>query len=104
MQPSIPQPLFDSILYSGYTVRLDAFEGPLDLLLHLIRKNEVEITDIPIATITRQYMEYLELMKELREKLGLPEVKLLSAGHFAHISRDWTFAMQHADERIHAAG
>src|SRR5262245_9704637 len=38
------------------TVKLDVFEGPLDLLLHLIKKNEVQITDIPIATITDQYL------------------------------------------------
>lgn len=56
---------FDPHLYSGYMVRVESFEGPLDLLLHLIRKNEVEICDIPIATIARQYIEYLELMKEL---------------------------------------
>ncbi len=44
-------------------IRLDAFEGPLDLLLHLIEKNKVDIYDIPIALITRQYMEYLEEME-----------------------------------------
>lgn len=49
----------------AYTVRTDSFEGPLDLLLFLIRKNEVDIYNIPIAAITRQYLEYLELMKEL---------------------------------------
>lgn len=59
------QYLFDPGQYSGYTVRVESFEGPLDLLLHLIKKNEVEICDIPIATITRQYLEYIELMKEL---------------------------------------
>jgi len=48
-----------------YRVRLDLFEGPLDLLLHLCRQQEVEITDISIATITEQYLEYLELMKQL---------------------------------------
>jgi segregation and condensation protein A len=48
-----------------YNVKLDIFEGPLDLLLHLIRKNEMDIYDIPIAVITEQYLEYLELMKEL---------------------------------------
>lgn len=48
-----------------YSVKLDSFEGPLDLLLHLIRKNEVDIYDIPIALITRQYLEYLSLLKEL---------------------------------------
>ncbi len=49
----------------GYAVKLDVFEGPLDLLLHLIRQNEVDITDIPIVPITEQYNEYLELMQEL---------------------------------------
>jgi segregation and condensation protein A len=48
-----------------YRVRLPVFEGPLDLLLHLIKKNEVEIVDIPVATITEQYLAYLELMREL---------------------------------------
>jgi segregation and condensation protein A len=47
------------------TVRLPVFEGPLDLLLHLIKKNEVEITDIPIASITDQYLAMLEEMPEL---------------------------------------
>jgi segregation and condensation protein A len=46
-----------------YEVKLEIFEGPLDLLLHLINKNEVDIFDIPIATITDQYLGYLELMK-----------------------------------------
>ena len=49
-----------------YTVKLDAvFEGPMDLLIHLIKKSEVDIYDIPIAMITRQYLEYLEWMKML---------------------------------------
>jgi segregation and condensation protein A len=48
-----------------YTVRLEMFEGPLDLLLHLINKNELDITNIPIALITEQYLEYLRLMKVL---------------------------------------
>jgi len=48
-----------------YQVRLEKFEGPLDLLLHLIKKNEINIYDIPIALITQQYLEYLNLMKSL---------------------------------------
>jgi segregation and condensation protein A len=48
-----------------YEVKLEIFEGPLDLLLHLIHKNEVDIFDIPIATITDQYLEYLDVMKAL---------------------------------------
>jgi segregation and condensation protein A len=50
---------------ASYAVKLDQFEGPLDLLIHLIKKNEVNIYDIPIATITAQYLEYLALMREL---------------------------------------
>jgi segregation and condensation protein A len=46
-----------------YKVQLEVFEGPLDLLLHLIKKDEVDIYNIPIARITTQYMEYLDLMK-----------------------------------------
>lgn len=46
-------------------VKVQLFEGPLDLLLHLIKKNEVDIYDIPIARITEQYIEYLEFMKVL---------------------------------------
>jgi segregation and condensation protein A len=48
-----------------YRVSLPVFEGPLDLLLHLIKKSEVEIVDIPIATITEQYLAYLEVMRGL---------------------------------------
>ncbi len=49
---------------------LEAFEGPLDLLLYLIKRQNLDILDIPIAEITRQYMEYIELMKELRLELA----------------------------------
>jgi segregation and condensation protein A len=55
---------FESTL-EAYPVKLEAFSGPLDLLLHLIKKHEVNIYDIPIALITAQYLQYLELMQEL---------------------------------------
>ena len=55
---------FESVL-PDYPVKLANFEGPLDLLLHLIRKNEVDIYDIPIALITQQYLAYLDLMQEM---------------------------------------
>jgi segregation and condensation protein A len=48
-----------------YRVKLQNFEGPLDLLLFLVRKNEIDIQEIPIILITQQYMEYIELMKVL---------------------------------------
>ncbi|MEW5724448.1 MAG: segregation/condensation protein A [Thermodesulfobacteriota bacterium] len=47
------------------TVKLEIYEGPLDLLLHLIKKNEVDIYDIPITLITDQYLEYLQLMEAM---------------------------------------
>ena len=49
----------------AYQVKLDSFEGPLDLLLHLIRKHELNIYDIPIAIITEQYLHYIEIMQDL---------------------------------------
>lgn len=49
----------------SYKLRLDIFEGPLDLLLYLIKKNDIDIKDIPIVEVTEQYMEYIEMMKML---------------------------------------
>jgi segregation and condensation protein A len=49
----------------NYKIHLEKFEGPLDLLLYLIKKNDIDIRDIPIAIITDQYMEYIEMMKML---------------------------------------
>ena len=51
-------------------IKLRQFEGPLDLLLHLIEKNDVDIYDIPISTITAQYMEYIESMQEFDMELA----------------------------------
>src|SRR5918993_74196 len=57
-------PEFESVL-DGYPVHLDVFDGPLDLLLHLIKRHELNIYDIPITLITKQYLEYIDLMQEL---------------------------------------
>jgi segregation and condensation protein A len=62
---------------------LEIFEGPLDLLLHLIKKNEVSITDIPIATITEQYLATLELMQNL--SLDVAGEFLVMAATLIHI-------------------
>lgn len=67
----------------AYRIKLDAFEGPLDLLIHLIKKNEVEIYDIPIALITQQYLAYLELMQELN--LDVAGEFLVMASTLIHI-------------------
>jgi segregation and condensation protein A len=67
----------------GYKVELDVFEGPLDLLLHLVRKHELDILDIPIAFVTEKYLEYLDLMKSLN--LDIASEYLLMAATLAHI-------------------
>ena len=48
----------------GIDIKVNAFEGPLDLLLHLIEKNKVDIYDIPISEITSQYLDYIRSMEE----------------------------------------
>src|SRR5687768_12879633 len=73
---------FESIL-EGYPVHLDAFEGPLDLLLLLIKKHEVNIYDIPIVQITRQYLDYIDLMQELN--LDVAGEFLVMAATLIHI-------------------
>ncbi len=64
-------------------VRLEVFEGPLDLLLHLITKNKLDITDIPISLVTNQYLEYLELLKAL--DIEVAAEYLLMAATLIHI-------------------
>ena len=77
----LPQDLY--IPPYALEVFLEAFEGPLDLLLYLIRRQNIDILDIPIAEITRQYVEYIELMKELQ--LELAGEYLLMAAMLAEI-------------------
>ena len=67
----------------AYQVKLASFEGPLDLLLHLIRKNEVNIYDIPIALITEQYLGCIELMQEMN--LDVAGEFLVMAATLIHI-------------------
>ncbi|HYQ72035.1 MAG TPA: segregation/condensation protein A, partial [Gammaproteobacteria bacterium] len=65
---SLPKDLY--IPPQALEVILEAFEGPLDLLLYLIRKENLDIVDIPIADITRQYVVYIELMQEMQLELA----------------------------------
>lgn len=67
----------------SYEIKLDIFEGPLDLLLYLIRKNEIDIYNIPIALITAQYLEYLDIMRSLN--LDLAGEYLVLAATLIHI-------------------
>ncbi|MEW6675138.1 MAG: segregation/condensation protein A [Nitrospirota bacterium] len=53
-----------------YSIKIPVFEGPLDLLLHLIRENKIDIYDIPIALITHQYLQYIKMMKELNLEIA----------------------------------
>lgn len=64
----IPQDLY--IPPDALEVILDAFEGPLDLLLYLIRRQNLDILDIPVAEVTRQYVAYIEVMQDLRFELA----------------------------------
>ncbi len=73
---------FESAL-DAFPVKLEHFDGPLDLLLHLIKKNELNIYDIPIALITRQYLDTLELMQELN--LDVAGEYLVMAATLIHI-------------------
>ena len=77
----IPQDLY--IPPDALEVILDAFEGPLDLLLYLIRRQNLDILDIPIAEITRQYVDYIEMMQDL--KLELAAEYLVMAAILAEI-------------------
>ena len=80
----------------AYEIKLDIFEGPLDLLLYLIRKNEVDIYDIPIALITRQYMKYIDAMKSLN--LDLAGEYLVLAATLTHIKSRMLLPVSEEDE------
>ncbi len=67
----------------SYEIKLEVFQGPLDLLLYLIKKNEIDIYDIPIALITRQYLEHLDKLRSLN--LDLAGEYLLLAATLIHI-------------------
>ena len=68
----------------GIDIKVNAFEGPLDLLLHLIEKNKVDIYDIPISEITSQYLDYIRSMEE--EDLDVMSDFLVMAA--SHIIKD----------------
>ena len=77
-------------------VFIEAFEGPLDLLLYLIRRQNLDVLDVPIAEITRQYVEYVEIMQELR--LELAGEYLLMAATLAEIKSRLLLPRPAADE------
>jgi segregation and condensation protein A len=81
-EPTPKQADFESIL-EDYPIRLLNFEGPLDLLLHLIKRHEVNVYDIPISLITQQYLDYLDVMQELN--LDVAGEFLVMAATLIHI-------------------
>ena len=86
----------------NYEVKLDIFEGPLDLLLHLIEKNEVSIGDIPVAEITKQYLNTIETMKSLN--LEVAGEYLLMASYLTHIKSQMLLPLPETDKEEYLDG
>jgi len=93
---TLPQDLY--IPPYALQVFLEAFEGPLDLLLYLIRRQNIDILDIPIAEITKQYVQYIELMKELQ--LELAGEYLLMAAMLAEIKSRMLLPRPEVEEEV----
>lgn len=93
----MPQDLY--IPPDALEVILEAFEGPLDLLLYLIRRQNLDILDIPVAEITRQYMQYIELMRDVM-RLELAAEYLLMAAILAEIKSRLLLPRPPAEEGI----
>jgi segregation and condensation protein A len=85
-----------------YRCKLEIFEGPLDLLLHLIKEQKMDIYDIPIADITRQYLNYLEMMQELN--LELVGEYLVMASELTRIKSKILLPTPETDEELEDGG
>jgi segregation and condensation protein A len=99
-QPVLEMPQDLYIPPDALEVILDAFEGPLDLLLYLIRRQNLDILDIPIADITRQYVDYIEMMTEL--KLELAAEYLVMAAILAEIKSRLLLPRPPAEDGVEA--
>ncbi len=80
----------------AYRVKLDVFEGPLDLLLHLIRKHELDILDIPVSFVTRKYLDYLGLMQSIQ--IDVASEYLVMAATLTHIKSKMLLPAEPADQ------
>jgi segregation and condensation protein A len=85
----------------AYEIKLDVFEGPLDLLLYLIKKNEIDIYNIPIAAITEEYLKHLEAMKSLN--LDLAGEYLVMASTLVHIKSRMLLPVSEEDAELDEA-
>ena len=83
-------------LDASYCIRLDQFEGPFDLLLHLIKQNKINIYDIPIALITKQYLDYISLMTAL--DLEVAGAFLVMAATLIHIKSRMLLPVEPEDD------
>jgi len=101
-EPAFFPPAHERALYAvleeQFYVLLDSFEGPLDLLLFLVKKNRVAIEDLPIVSITRQYLAYLELMEEMN--LSIASEYLLMAATLIHIKSRILLRQQVSEEEF----
>lgn len=79
-----------------YSIKLDIFEGPMDLLIYLVRKHDVDIYNIPIALITEQFMSYLNMMKSMN--IDFASEFLYMAATLAHIKSRMLIPANHPDE------
>ena len=77
-------------------VKLEVFEGPLDLLLHLLDKNKVSIYDIPIVEITNQYLEYIREMQ--RQDLNIMSEFLVMAATLLEIKSKWLLPKEETED------
>ncbi|WP_188453963.1 segregation/condensation protein A [Virgibacillus oceani] len=82
----------------AYHVKIDSFEGPLDLLLHLINRYEIDIYDIPVAQITEQYMQYIHTMQHL--ELNIASEYLVMAATLLAIKSQMLLPKQEIDEEF----
>ena len=99
-QPVLQMPQDLYIPPDALEVILEAFEGPLDLLLYLIRRQNLDILDIPVAEITRQYVDYIEVMQELRFELAAEY--LVMAAILAEIKSRMLLPRPPSDEGLEA--
>ena len=98
-QPVLQMPQDLYIPPDALEVILESFEGPLDLLLYLIRRQNLDILDIPVAEITRQYMDYIEMMREVM-RLELAAEYLLMAAILAEIKSRLLLPRPPAEEGV----
>src|SRR3954464_3622333 len=93
---SVPAVVEERVATNTYSVKLPTFEGPLDLLLHLIEEHELNVMDIPIAFVAKKYVEYITLMEELN--IDVASEYLVMAATLTHIKSKMLLPVPPADQ------